>query len=82
MEVHHNFALDAMLGQNKDIAPDLGLEIHAISSTSKPLSGWIARDGIQESREACAGHGYLKGKIQRSGLNWCRIYIQIITRHI
>lgn len=39
----------------------LGAEIHALSSGTKPVSGWLARDGIQESREACGGHGYLSG---------------------
>lgn len=34
-------------------------EIHAISSAVKPLSGWLARNGIQECREICAGHGFL-----------------------
>ncbi|KAF2898696.1 hypothetical protein ILUMI_07471 [Ignelater luminosus] len=37
-----------------------GLELHAISSACKSLAGWYARDAIQECREACAGHGYLK----------------------
>ena len=40
---------------------ELGREIHAICSSSKPLSGFTARDGIQECREACGGHGYLAG---------------------
>lgn len=39
----------------------LGIELHIITSAVKPLSGWIMRDAIQSSREACAGHGYLKG---------------------
>lgn len=61
--VQYQFAIDQLLGQNKDKLPDLGLELHGISCSSKPVTGWTARDGIQESREACAGHGYLKGKI-------------------
>lgn len=38
----------------------VGLEMHAASSAGKPVCTWAARDGIQESREACGGHGYLK----------------------
>ncbi|XP_067620286.1 peroxisomal acyl-coenzyme A oxidase 3 isoform X2 [Eurosta solidaginis] len=37
-----------------------GMEIHAVSSATKPVCTWAARDGIQECREACGGHGYLK----------------------
>uniref|UniRef100_A0A034VTC7 Acyl-coenzyme A oxidase n=2 Tax=Bactrocera dorsalis TaxID=27457 RepID=A0A034VTC7_BACDO len=37
-----------------------GMEIHAMSSAAKPVCTWAARDGIQECREACGGHGYLK----------------------
>lgn len=38
----------------------LGMELHALSSAVKPVCTWAARDGIQECREACGGHGYLK----------------------
>lgn len=38
----------------------LGLEIHGLSSSCKPVCSWAARDAIQECREACGGHGYLK----------------------
>jgi len=40
---------------------DLGMEIHVLSSAAKPLAGWIASEAIQACREACGGHGYLKG---------------------
>lgn len=39
----------------------VGAEMHAISSCAKPLASWLARDAIQECREACGGHGYLAG---------------------
>jgi len=48
---------------NSDYTPEKiatwGAEMHAISSSMKPLAGWLARDAIQECREACGGHGYL-----------------------
>lgn len=36
-------------------------EIHALSSAAKPVCTWAAQDAIQDCREACGGHGYLKG---------------------
>ncbi|XP_058058272.1 peroxisomal acyl-coenzyme A oxidase 3 isoform X1 [Anopheles bellator] len=38
----------------------IGMEVHALSSAAKPVCTWAARDGVQECREACGGHGYLK----------------------
>lgn len=39
---------------------DMGAEIHALTCSGKAYVGWLARDCIQECREACGGHGYLK----------------------
>ena len=33
----------------------MNAELHAVSSASKPLASWAARDGIQQCREACGG---------------------------
>lgn len=35
-------------------------ELHGLVSAFKPLLTWTARDAVQEAREACGGHGYLK----------------------
>lgn len=48
-----------MSGDKSDRQAELGKEIHAISSSSKPYASWFARDTIQTCREACGGHGYL-----------------------
>lgn len=52
-------AMAGMTGDKSQRQADLGREIHAFSSSSKPLGAWLARDCIQECREACGGHGYL-----------------------
>lgn len=41
-------------------AAAMGNEMHALSSAAKPMCTWMARDAIQDCRESCAGHGYLK----------------------
>ncbi len=35
--------------------------MHALSCAAKSIVGFLARDCIQECREACGGHGYLTG---------------------
>uniref|UniRef100_A0A182WDD3 Acyl-coenzyme A oxidase n=1 Tax=Anopheles minimus TaxID=112268 RepID=A0A182WDD3_9DIPT len=44
----------------ESIESDLLLEIHIVASAVKPICSWAARDGIQDCREACGGHGYLR----------------------
>lgn len=36
------------------------MEMHSISSAGKAVCSWLTRDLIQDCREACGGHGYLK----------------------
>lgn len=42
------------------VSAEAGMEMHAISSAGKPVCSWSVRDLIQDCREACGGHGYLK----------------------
>ncbi|XP_063906035.1 peroxisomal acyl-coenzyme A oxidase 3-like isoform X2 [Zophobas morio] len=60
LETTYKFIWDVFMGGDKEYLNALGKEIHVISSASKPAVGWVLRDAIQECREACGGHGYLK----------------------
>jgi len=55
-----NFQIAVLFGTTSPELAEQGQEIHALASSAKPLVGWICRDAIQECREACGGHGYLK----------------------
>lgn len=49
--------INSLLGEN---VADVSAEMHALSSACKPVCTWAARDAIQDCRESCGGHGYLK----------------------
>lgn len=54
--------VEAFLKVDNENAAEIGVEIHALSSAIKPVCTWMARDAIQDCRESCGGHGYLKGE--------------------
>ncbi|GIY03208.1 peroxisomal acyl-coenzyme A oxidase 3 [Caerostris darwini] len=55
-----NFQMSVLFGEKTPELSEKAAELHALCSAAKPLAGWLARDAIQESREACGGHGYLQ----------------------
>ncbi|KAK7867138.1 hypothetical protein R5R35_005853 [Gryllus longicercus] len=59
-KIYGDSQIRSIFGEPAENAAELGIEIHAVSSAGKPIAGWITRDAIQECREACGGHGYLK----------------------
>lgn len=59
-DIYSSFVIKGLMGEKSNDQADLGIEIHGLSSSAKPLCGWVTRDAIQECREACGGHGYLK----------------------
>lgn len=58
-----NFFAQLVFVPGGEDTESLGAELHILSSAGKVVMAFIARDGIQEAREACGGHGYLKVKI-------------------
>ncbi|XP_014236981.1 peroxisomal acyl-coenzyme A oxidase 3-like isoform X1 [Trichogramma pretiosum] len=60
LNIMWEFQQNLIAGESSDLMSALGMEIHALSSATKPLCAWTARDAIQDCRESCGGHGYLK----------------------
>ncbi|XP_063914468.1 peroxisomal acyl-coenzyme A oxidase 3-like [Zophobas morio] len=59
-EIIEGLFLDSSPKQNAESLSAAAAELHALCSASKSVLGWMVRDAIQECREACGGHGYLK----------------------
>nr|XP_006812777.1 PREDICTED: peroxisomal acyl-coenzyme A oxidase 3-like [Saccoglossus kowalevskii] len=51
--------IGTLLGSDTLDMAEFGKELHAVACSGKSLSSWLARDAVQECREACGGHGYL-----------------------
>lgn len=60
VRTYTDIARRSFMGENVGKA---SLEMHAMSSAVKPVCTWAVRDAIQDCREACGGHGYLKGNL-------------------
>lgn len=54
---YHDTLIRGVMGEDVALA---AMEMHALSSAVKPVCTWSARNGIQDCRESCGGHGYLK----------------------
>ena len=61
LKIVDEFSANLIGSEDRENLSFMGMEIHSLSSAAKPLFSWTARDGIQDCREACGGHGYLKG---------------------
>lgn len=57
------FKIGLMTNEHNERQGDLGKEILILSCASKRVSSWTTQQVIQECREACGGHGYLKSRI-------------------
>lgn len=55
---YENYLKKVQSGEDVGI---MGMEFHSISAACKPVTTWTTRDAIQDCREGCGGHGYLKG---------------------
>ncbi|XP_017771028.1 PREDICTED: peroxisomal acyl-coenzyme A oxidase 3-like [Nicrophorus vespilloides] len=59
LEQYTNY-VNTMNGEQRKDAVDYGFEMHGISSACKPVISWFLMEALNEFRQACAGHGYLK----------------------
>ncbi|KAJ1374076.1 hypothetical protein KIN20_036669 [Parelaphostrongylus tenuis] len=48
-----------MQGDKSDELAEFSKEIHALSSSAKPVSTWLGVEALGEARRACGGHGFL-----------------------
>lgn len=55
-----DFFVSSLLGEKSSKQEVSRTHIHALSCCGKAVCAWIARDSVQECREACGGHGFLR----------------------
>ncbi|KAB0790565.1 hypothetical protein PPYR_15037 [Photinus pyralis] len=55
---HYQLKFMTMAQKGEGDLAAMGMEMHAVSSASKPVFSWVARDGIQKAIEACRSLGF------------------------
>ncbi|XP_059473398.1 peroxisomal acyl-coenzyme A oxidase 3-like [Neocloeon triangulifer] len=60
LKEYMDMTIALLMGEDREKLADVTVEMHALLSSAKPLCSWHTQHGIQECREACGGHGYLK----------------------
>ncbi|KAK5645317.1 hypothetical protein RI129_006617 [Pyrocoelia pectoralis] len=58
---HHQKKFMLMVKNSESNFTEMGMELHAISSATKPVFSWLARDAIQKCMEACNSLGFHSG---------------------
>ncbi|KAE9416997.1 hypothetical protein Angca_004361 [Angiostrongylus cantonensis] len=53
------YLMRVMQGDKSTELAEFSKEIHALSSSAKPVSTWLGVEALSEARRACGGHGYL-----------------------
>ncbi|VDM58335.1 unnamed protein product [Angiostrongylus costaricensis] len=53
------YLMRVMQGDKSAELAEFSKEIHALSSSAKPVSTWLGVEALSEARRACGGHGYL-----------------------
>ena len=61
LDIYVKFS-NKLVGGNSSLMSAIEMELHVLSSATKPLCAWTSCTAIQDCRESCGGHGYLKGE--------------------
>lgn len=62
------YMMRVMSGEKSEELAEFSKEVHAVSSSCKPIATWMGVEALGEARRACGGHGFL----QASRLNTLR----------
>ncbi|CAI4228370.1 unnamed protein product [Auanema sp. JU1783] len=59
LEYFKEYMIRMIGGEKSDELAEFSKEVHALSSSAKPVSTWLGVEALAEARRACGGHGFL-----------------------